>query len=576
MSVGDPNLTLLRVRSDIRETLIVLGGRDFQNLHTVTPVAVLDEQGLMDDLRTPTPRAGFSLIRIYDNNWPEMERFMEIDRGQNTFRYSMFDSFTADGAGLYYMPLSVFRNPRHALGPIDIAVNLSNLLRVLHTGASALGLQDAAGGQAGWSGGGLVNTFDGASPFIPPGALPGEAERFDRTMFLLPATNPPTKIHFLSGGGNILLHYALGEGDFAFGFNAPNTTADNSVYGVLIGLNKALQGMGVRVGSEIQGFSASVSSRDASHRSLVWQIDAGAGPMTPDVHLERDGFAALKIRNNSPQAFSYRVHLVGSEIQGGQGLMELSTDAMKQPGNSTITLRPVLAGGRGFVSELDTNGDGKPDFIETVPARGALRASDDSGTLTLRWRSGSASDALESTTDLAHPKWAPVKTAIATDGLDQAAKIPMPEKQEFFRLSQGISDCLLLSTQALGAKPNPWEIGGVRFEALKAEGSAQAQNLIVNRAAATGLDVAHTVRVHPQYDCDTMHLDLRQTSGSVVVEAIGPLGAVMAREVLADPGSNIQRVSLRTARSRIQYVRVISPKGPCLIASVCCERTPTP
>jgi hypothetical protein len=58
-------------------------------------------------------------------------------------------------------------------------------------------------------------------------------------------------------------------------------------------------------------------------------------------------------------------------------------------------LKPILAPSRGFLRELDTNNDGVPDAVENLPARGALRASNGSGVLTLRWRPVSADDKLE-------------------------------------------------------------------------------------------------------------------------------------------------------------------------------------
>lgn len=579
ISVGDPNLVLSRIRTEARENLIVLGGRAFESLHTVTPYGVIEEQGLMDDLLTPTARAGFTLIKIYDNNWPESERYIEVNRTQNTFRYFFFNSDSGpvigEGAGLYYMPVSVFRNPRHALGPIDIAANLANLLRVLHTGTAATSLKDAAGGEAGWSGTTLINTYEGALPCVQPGALRGVPDRFDTTLFFLPATNPPVSSDFTADGGNVVLHYAMGEGDFAFGFNAGGGTG-GSVYGILIGLNQALQGMGVRSPAAVQGFSASVGSRDTSRRSLVWQLDAGTGAMTPDVHLERDGFNALKIRNHSAQAFNYRLKLAGYEVQPGAGLVEFASDVMNHPGNSTVTLRPVFGPERGFIRELDSNNDGVPEATETLPARGALRASKDAGVLALRWRPLSASDTLESTKDLNEQKWSPVNASITTEGPDRSAKVSMPEKHEFFRVVPGKEDCFMLSAQPPGAKPNPWEIGGFKFEAFNAAGAMQPQNSIVTRSGSTGLDVLHTVRIHPQNDCDTIHIDLRQTSGLVVLEAVGPLGTVIARRELVGPGTGVETVTLRGVATRIGYVRVISPNALCVIVKVCGERTQVP
>jgi len=249
-----------------------------------------------------------------------------------------------------------------------------------------------------------------------------------------------------------------------------------------------------------------------------------------------------------------------------------------QPGNSTVILRSQETGpNRGFVREVDKDNDGTPETIELVPARGILRASKDSGLLALRWRPLSAHDTLEGTADLREPKWSPVNASITTEGADQVAKVSAPEPHEFFRVVPGISNCFSLAAQPLGAKPNPWEIGGFKFEALDIAGAMLPQNAIVSRSGVIGLDVVHTARIHPQDDCNILHLDVRQTSGLVIFEAVGPLGAVMARQKLTGVGTGLQRVTLRGPGGRIHYVRVISPNAVCLIANLCCERTqPSP
>jgi len=77
-------------------------------------------------------------------------------------------------------------------------------------------------------------------------------------------------------------------------------------------------------------------------------------------------------------------------------------------------------------------------------------------------------------------------------------------------------------------------------------------------------------------DCEVIHVDVFQTSGNVTFEAVGPLGAVAARQTLTGAGTGPQRVTLRGFRGRIHYVRIVSPNALCLILNVCCERAPTP
>ncbi len=572
LSVGDPLAVLAQIRANPSDTLVILGGRDFQDLHTVVPYGIRDEQGLADDVRTPIARTGFSLITIYDNNWPDQERFIEIDRNQNLFRYFMFQNtrrgnVVSDGAGLYFMPLSVFRNPRHALGPVDIAANLTDLLRILHTGTASTTIRDSASGVAGWTPTNLINSYEGARPFLPPGALPNVEERFDRTQFFLPLTNPPVSDTFVSAGGDVLLHYALGEGDFAYGFRAPNTSASNSTYGILIGLNKSLEGVGVLAGAPVAHFSAAVSVRDTNRQSRVWLLDAGSGELTPNLHLERSGLRTLKIRNHAATPLTYRVNLSG--IDAEHGPFEFSSDTMTQPGNSTAILQAQEFGSeRGISRALDANNDGAIDLLENMPARGALRVSRDSGLLALRWRPISENDALLCSTNVANAG-APVTTPITTEGADRLARIPLANSHQFYRVQPAPTNCVSLAGQSLGTRANPWSIGGFTFRASDASGAFAANNTVLSRSGTTGLDVQHTMAITLEQARSTVELDLRQASGIVTVDALGSLGTVLASQTLTRPGTELQHVTLTTGRVQTHSIRVTSRNAPCLITDLC-------
>jgi hypothetical protein len=71
---------------------------------------------------------------------------------------------------------------------------------------------------------------------------------------------------------------------------------------------------------------------------------------------------------------------------------------------------------------------------------------------------------------------------------------------------------------------------------------------------------------------NAVELDVFQTSGLVTFEAIGPLGSVLARQILTTSTGKSQRVALRGFRGPIRSVRVISPNASCLVLGVCCER----
>jgi hypothetical protein len=253
------------------------------------------------------------------------------------------------------------------------------------------------------------------------------------------------------------------------------------------------------------------------------------------------------------------------------GAFEFSADPFVVPPGAIVTLRPRLGARTGFSVETDVDADGTADAVVESPARGALRASKESGQLALRWRPNGEMDALETTGDLGAGPWLDAGAPITTEGPDRVARVDMTQPAQFFRVRTDLTNCHSLAMHPLGPKPNPWETNRFKFEAENAFGAPQPFNEIVTRSGATGLDVGHTVRIHPQDDCEVMHLDVRQTSGNVLFEAVGPLGTVVSRQQLLGPGTEIQRVTLRSFRGRIHLVRVISPNALCLIANICCE-----
>ena len=576
-AAGSPLDVLNRVRANPSGYTLCVQMRDFGAGHCITPYGVVDGMGLDVNALTPIVLTNSSLIKVYDNNLPGQERFIEVNRVDNTFRYhsGFVETGIYDGPGLFFVPASVYRGARHAPDPFFLGRYGLEFLRILTVGASSSSITDTAGGRAGWSPGGLTNGYEGALPFLPFGLLAGGGNQFDTTMLFLPVTNAPLSGGFYSGGSNILLYGAMGWGDIGYGFNASNTGASNSVDGILIGLNEGLQALGLRAGAPVTGFGAMVASRDEAGQSRVFVLDAGAGSVTPDVQLEREGFKSLTIRNRSAAPLGFRLNLAGTDLNAGT--FEYAYEYYAQPGQSTLTLRlPLDPTVKMITRELDTNNDGTPESVEVVPANGQLRASKDAGLIALRWRQSGFGESLEATATVNAGPWTPVTTPPTNNGPDRMVSVTPANPAQFYRVRPAVSNCLSLSGFTLGARPNPWETNRFKFEALSAAGAMLPQNTIATRGGFTGLDVVHTLRVHPQDDCEIVHLDVFQTSGYVTFEAVGPLGTVVARQTLTGPGTGPQRVSLRGFRSRIYFVRVVSPNALCLLLNVCCERGQIP
>lgn len=576
IAVADPVDVLNRVRTNPLGYNACIYTRDFGAGHCITPYGVIDGMGLDTNAATPVVAANCSLIKIYDNNWPHAERYIEVDRAVNTFRYAGGGSLGIyEGAGLFYVPVSVYRDPRHAPDPFFLGRYGLEFLRFLSVGASSASLTDAQGGRVGWDGTGVTNGYEGALPYVPPGALLDGASPLDTTMLFLPATNAPASGGFCSAGGPNLIYGAMGWGDIAFGFDSADPGTSNSVDGILIGLSQGLQAMGLRMGAPVTGFGAVVASRDAAGQSRVFSLDAGAGSITPDLHLERDEFKSLTIRNRGATPFPFRLNVAGTD--NSAGTFDRAYELYPLPGKATLKLLvPADPRNALLTRELDLNSDGTLDSVEEAPANGQLRIGQEAGKLALRWRPAGFGETLEASASPASNAWAAVAAPIDTEGADRVLRVTPGPSAEFFRLRLQGTNCLGLSMFPPGARPNPWETNGFKFESLTAAGDLMPANTIASRDGYTGLDVLNTVRVHPLGECGVVHLDVFQKSGLVTFEAVGPLGVVADRQTLTEAGSGPERVSLRSFRGRINYVRVISANAQCLLLNVCAERTPAP
>ncbi len=576
MAVADPVDVLNRVRANPFGYTACVYTRDFGGGHCITPYGVIDGMRLDTNAVTPVVAANFSLIKVYDNNWPEQERYIEVNRTDNTFRYNSGGSLGIyEGAGLFYVPASVYRQARHAPDPFFLGRYGLEFLRILSVGASSASMTDAHGGRIGWDASGLTNDFEGALPYLPPGLLLDAANPLDTTMLFLPATNAPASGGFYSAGGRALLYGGMGWGDIAFGFNAPNTGASNAVDGILIGLSQGLQGLGLRAGAPVTGFGAVVTSRDPLGQSRVFILDADPSAMTPDLHLERDEFKSLTIRNRSGVPFSFRLNLSGTDNL--VGTFDHAYESYSLPGMATVKLLlPPNPAHGALTRQLDLNSDGTVDIVEAIPANGQLRIAEEAGLVALRWRPASFGETLETTTELKPGDWTPVGLPITTEGTDRVLRFAPGQSAEFFRLRLERTNCLSLSAFQPGVRPNPWEINGFRLEALNAAGALQSQNSLVLRDNHVGLDVLHTMLVQPLADSGVVHLDVFQKSGFVTFEAVGPLSVVVDRQTLTGVGVAPERITLRSFRGRIHYVRVVSAQGQCLILNACSELAQSP
>jgi hypothetical protein len=573
LAAGNPVDVLTRVRAAPGQYTLCVQKRDFGDGHCVTPFAVVDGLGLDATASLPVVDTNKSLIKIYDNNHVGQERFIEVNRTLNAFRYNSGGDRVGiyEGPALFYTPLSTYRGPRHALDPFSLGRYGVDYLRLLMSGAASASMEASGGGRAGWTPAGLTNSYDGSLTYVPVGLLPdGTGSPWDTTMFFLPQTNAPTTGSLRSSGSNVLLYAAMGWGDIAFGFSAGDTGVTHAVDGLVLKPENGLASLGLHAAGPVSAFSVMTASRDSNGQSRVLLLDAGAGSVSPDLLVERDGLRDVRVRNRGTAPLTFRVALAGADaagrvfdqVYGSLVLPDKATLRLVFPGN---VLSPTL------VRELDINSDGVPEEVESLGGSGQVRLGREGGLLALRWRDAGFGGVLETSPRVSPASWSPANAAVTTEGADRVARVTPGATGAVFRVRFPGTNCVSFAALATGPRPNPWSTNGFTLEALGVTGALSAQNMVTNRSGYTGLDVAQAVRVVPPAGAGGLTLEVFNPQGPVEVEAVGPLGAVLTRQTVAASANGPQSVTLRGYRGTLQFVRVKAPDKPALLRGVCAE-----
>jgi hypothetical protein len=137
-----------------RHELATIAIRSDHGGHAVTPYAVVDMGN------------GIHWIRIYDNNWPDKERHIIIDRNANTWAYELASlnpdvpkepwSGSAESHSIAVTPLSA------RLGKAECPFCAGSKKMVIPHGANGVTLTNGAGQKVGREGDKVVNTIPGA------------------------------------------------------------------------------------------------------------------------------------------------------------------------------------------------------------------------------------------------------------------------------------------------------------------------------------------------------------------------------------------------------------------------------
>ena len=223
--------------------------------HAVSPYAVEDRGN------------GIHWIRIYDNNWPDKERYIVIDRKANTWKYELASlnpdvprepwAGTAESHTIAVIPLSA------RLGKAECPFCAGSGQKfVVPSGTNAVSLTNQDGKRVGRDGDKMVNEIPGATVVDLQSYLQGAPG--DEPMYVVPA-----------------------EGDYEIGIHGTDRKATGAEgegdHGV------AIIGNGSAVAVETERLAAAARTRSRSTATGASSTQSSAGGTIPPIRLAHDG-----------------------------------------------------------------------------------------------------------------------------------------------------------------------------------------------------------------------------------------------------------------------------------------------
>jgi hypothetical protein len=445
---GNPVAVLNRVRSNPAGYVLCFQAAGAINGHCVTPYAVEDGLRLNDSMwgTTNSSAADFSIIRLYDNNFPNQERHLEINRSANQFTYRLGtregEPVVWSGRSLYTVPMSFFTSGRHAPGPWILAMP-DRLLRLIFAGGADAQHMNSSGDVWGWdAAGNFQQNYRGSKSFFPF-ALGDYSNRVTRTGFaFLPATNPPTMSRVNVRGSNYIFHAAMDN--TAVQFVAEQTMAGTAEVQVVLS-NSTLAGFSLDSAVPIVRGSPMLAQPNAGGGSTVYIIIGlslpAANPIdviTTEVigEMGRQGNKGIRLVNRGGAPLNFSLNMQSAD--GGEGV---SYNRTYGPFNVPMQaasdfLFPMWPQANEVRAQMDFGNDGSIDQVSYVAADYLIFANRSGNELTLRWRSPKQDDLLQATDNLADPKWGNLNVTPMIDGDWKTVKLPTAGPERYFRVRQ--------------------------------------------------------------------------------------------------------------------------------------------
>lgn len=443
LSGGNPVAVLNRLRSNPAGHTLCFNSGGLGTGHCVTPYTVvdgfkLDETDLANGV---VPDASCSIIKVYDNNYPEAERHLEVNRVSNQFRYQVgADTSGApivwSGRSIFTVPLSLYTGSRHAPPLHRVATGLAELFfRFLCSGGADVQHFDASGQSWGWDAAGtFTNTYPGAIGQFPLFGPSTNRDQRSAVIAHLPVAAPPAKSLINVRGTNYLFHAGRGGQSLQlFAAELPSGGVDVAEVKFDNDRPTRLKLTAARaIGSLLPQIGQS-TVEDA----IVFSWRGVSLPAVHPVELRAssDGQREAGLANLGGTPLHCTLQVEAVHIPSGQS-WNTRYRSINLPAGASVRLSfPDWPDVVQAVSELDFGDDGIIDLYQLLPAQLALSAERSSGQLVLRWFSDHPDDILEASDELGPgAKWTDVGVEPVVTGDLHEVTLPAGASQRFFRV----------------------------------------------------------------------------------------------------------------------------------------------
>ena len=402
----------------------------------MTPYATLPHRGYDPTTNFMVIKSNYTAIKVYDNNWPDEERIIEVAPRSvgGRFTYRLGPRTVWQSHSLTRTPLSIFTGARHAPGASFIS-DPALLFRLITAQGVRAEYSNNSGARLGWNAVGLFqDQYPGAAAVVP-WAEPYTNRETSTLFAFLPPTNAPQAIVLRVTGSNYCFH--AGHDLSSFQLIVSNTVPGSIDHASVLSKGGDMSGLNFRPQLAQTAFTPMISQTLPGNRRRIYRLDGLKLPAGADVDFLTLGEGqGMRIVNRSGGTLKFNLKLDG--VDGVTGTTQDALfEALELPGAAAVNLVVDGFDSSGFLRfDLDLGLNGTVDRALQFPAEYVLviRAGNPSATVEWRVREGEAS--LQKAPTLVGGVWKTVEGSVTRSGSKRSMQVSPADAQGFFRLAK--------------------------------------------------------------------------------------------------------------------------------------------